>query len=135
MKIIPTKEVVIEQLKEPITAWTVLIETRHGIEYESMFVEEPMSGIQLYIETATYKYIGVADENGFSIIDGFRCYETETLAEFVKRQYTRTTNIPSWVCPVALPEGCHVIRNQGVIFSNEFTVYSSLNTMPNGVTV
>ena len=128
MKIILTREVVIEQLKEPIIAWTVLVETDSPIQ-----MAEPFSDTRLYIETDTYKYIDVADENGFSVIDGFRCYETETLAEFVQRQYTRTTDIPSWVCPVVLPEGCHVIRNQGVIFSNEFTVYSSLNTMPNGV--
>ena len=130
MKILPTKEVVIEQLKDQIQAWTVLVETDSVIQ-----MAEPFSDTPLYLETDTYKYIDVADEHGFSIIDGFRCYETETLAEFVKRQYTRTTNIPSWICPVILPKGCHIIRNQGVIFSNEFTVYSSLNTMPDGVTV
>ena len=130
MKIIPTKDVLIEQLKEPIIAWTVLVETDHGV-----VVNEPLSDTNLYLENLTYKYIDVVEENGFSVIEGFRCYDTEALAEFVKKQYTRTTNIPAWICPVVLPIGCHIIRNQGVIFSNEFTVYSSLNTMPDGVTV
>lgn len=128
MKIIPTTDVVIERLSNPITAWTVLIEAEVGIE-----MIEPFSNTSLYLEEETYKYIDVDEHpNGLSLIDGFRCYETEELAEFVKTQYTRANNIPSWVAPVVIPEGAHIIKHEKVIFCNEFIVYSSLKCIPHG---
>lgn len=115
MKIILTSDLVIEQIKEPILAWTV-------ISYNGGVLKEPFSDTEFILNKLQYKYIDVEEKGVYSFVNGFRCYETERLAEFYKRQYADATEEAAVCYKVFIPVNSHVIRYEGEIYSNEWII-------------
>jgi len=117
MKIIPTNDLVIEEVHEAIHAYTIVASIdKHHIE--------PFSDtkVSLTSKKPSYKYMDVIEKSSFSNVDGFRCYDTFSLARFFANQYYNVNNIECKVYPVVIPYGAHVIRNNGVIFCNEWII-------------
>ena len=115
MKIIQTKDLVIEQVNKPIEAWTVLTKQK-----ESFY--EPFSGTEIALNTHQYQLIDIEDNTHFSVIHAFRGYDTLEIAYLVARQYVRATDEYCVICPIDVPVDSHVIKDNGDIYCNEFIV-------------
>ncbi len=115
MKIIPTSELVVEQAKEPMIAWCVVNE--RGAELSG---DEP-----ILLDAEQESPISIKDNGALSVVDGFRCCEEYSLAEWYAKQYTQATNKETEIYQVEIMDGAHLVRHEGVIYCSQFIIYGN----------